>query len=682
MTTGAFQAPRRFQVAFVGGMLVLASALGWLAWTLVVQQRELAARRRTEQTAATADLAVAHLLTRIQGLHDSLTHWRDAVRTAPAELPAGAAVVRYAADGVRVFPNDGLAYWPDPVLNGASHAAALALVDRAAADVRAGRVARALAVYDELAALGRAPVANMPAALAARVGRLWVFERTGDAAAAAAERQALGRDLDAARWPIEYGAYRYLAGEADPSGATRTVATRRAALARAEAAAWIRDRWHDAGRRLADGREAVETAAGSALVVWREFDGELVALVADGTFVDREVEQPIRPVLQDRRAHLVLTSPGAPAPPADAGATSASRPVIRVAAETGLPWTVHVVPAPDPDGGPAARWPFAAGLGLLVGMVLASGWVIGRALTRELAARRLQSDFVAGISHEFRTPLSTLYQLSEMLKLGRVANDAERQVYYDLLHAESDRLRRLVEGLLSFGRLESRQADFQRAPLDLARRLPVWVEEFRTARPTPGHRVDHEQGPAEAVVEADEEALRCAVWNLLENAVKYSPSGGTVCVGLEADARRVAVTIRDNGVGIPRREQARIFDRFVRGEAARAHHIGGTGLGLPLTRLIARAHGGDVAVASEPGRGSTFTIALPLATSRGSGRREEPERRSDGGGPPVMTPRGPERSEGAERRSDGGGAPMTPRGPKRSEGAERRERLGVGPQPH
>jgi two-component system sensor histidine kinase SenX3 len=119
-------------------------------------------------------------------------------------------------------------------------------------------------------------------------------------------------------------------------------------------------------------------------------------------------------------------------------------------------------------------------------------------------------------------------------------------------------------------------------------------------------------------VQADREALRCALWNLLENAVKYSPGGETVHIDVTRDGRFVEIAVRDEGIGIPRDEQRRIFDRFTRGAEARERHIGGTGIGLATAREIVRAHGGEIIVVSEPGRGSTFTIRLQRATSTAS----------------------------------------------------------------
>jgi signal transduction histidine kinase len=112
-------------------------------------------------------------------------------------------------------------------------------------------------------------------------------------------------------------------------------------------------------------------------------------------------------------------------------------------------------------------------------------------------------------------------------------------------------------------------------------------------------------------VEADREALRCVLWNLFENAVKYSPDCDTVRVRVAGNLRQVEIAVRDQGVGIPRHEQRRIFEKFVRGSAARENNIRGTGIGLAMARQIVRAHGGDITVESEPGQGSTFRVLLP-----------------------------------------------------------------------
>ena len=147
--------------------------------------------------------------------------------------------------------------------------------------------------------------------------------------------------------------------------------------------------------------------------------------------------------------------------------------------------------------------------------------------------------------------------------------------------------------------------------LDVAALVRQSAAEFSERQQASGHRFDLEMaGPAPAY--ADREALRCVLWNLFENAVKYSPDCATVRVELATKGRQVEIAVRDQGVGIPRGEQRRIFEKFVRGSAARASNIRGTGIGLAMARQIVRAHSGDITVESEPGKGSTFRVMLPV----------------------------------------------------------------------
>jgi signal transduction histidine kinase len=252
-------------------------------------------------------------------------------------------------------------------------------------------------------------------------------------------------------------------------------------------------------------------------------------------------------------------------------------------------------------------------LAALAGMtivVIAGGYFITRAIAREVAVARLQSDFVATVSHEFRTPLTTLRQLSELLVGGRVSSEARRQEFYDTMLRESQRLQGLVEGLLNFARLESGQLEYRFVEVEPVAFLREVVDDFRATGGCAA-RVHLDAAPSVPVIRADRALLARVVWNLLDNAVKYSPQEGAVRLQLRNVGNQAVVHVIDEGFGIPNDEQAAIFGRFVRGSSARARAIKGTGIGLAMAREIVRAHGGDITVESVPAQGSTFTITLP-----------------------------------------------------------------------
>ena len=285
----------------------------------------------------------------------------------------------------------------------------------------------------------------------------------------------------------------------------------------------------------------------------------------------------------------------------------------RRSGDTGLPWHVEVASA-GPSGQPGAfaqrRRLLVAGFALLALMALAASYLIFRAVRREIAVGRLKSDFVAAVSHEFRTPLTALRQFTDMLREHGNLSDERRRLCYEAQSRATDRLTRLVESLLDFGRIEAGARPYRFERRDCAELVERVVEEFRREVQAVGYEVEfHGNGPAQ--IEADGEALSRAVWNLLDNAVKYSPDRRTIEVGLERREQSVSIAVRDRGIGIPAHERAAIFVKFHRGEQARARGIQGTGIGLAMVEQIVKAHHGRVELESEPGKGSTFTIVLP-----------------------------------------------------------------------
>jgi signal transduction histidine kinase len=154
--------------------------------------------------------------------------------------------------------------------------------------------------------------------------------------------------------------------------------------------------------------------------------------------------------------------------------------------------------------------------------------------------------------------------------------------------------------------------EFRIEPLDLASRVRDVAGEFFAAPQARGHRIELDVDGDVSTVCGDREVLRTLVWNLLENSAKYSPDCDTIWVTLRQRDAAVELSVRDRGVGIPKSEQRRVFERFVRGAGARTSGVGGTGIGLAMVKRIVEAHGGRITLESEPGAGSTFTVVLPM----------------------------------------------------------------------
>jgi PAS domain S-box-containing protein len=241
-----------------------------------------------------------------------------------------------------------------------------------------------------------------------------------------------------------------------------------------------------------------------------------------------------------------------------------------------------------------------------------------RDITQEVEVDRLKSEFVTNVSHELRTPMTSIKGYADILLLGAAGPLNEHQSkFIEVIKHNADRLSTLVNDLLDISRMESGRAELVRRPVRMADILQMVADTLRG-------RIDQEKKPMTLRVDApadlpdvwaDRERLTQAVMNLGDNAFSYSPPGGTVTLQARVDEAHgeMVVEVTDTGMGIAPQEQARLFDRFYRGEQALISGMAGTGLGLPIARQLVDMHGGRVWLArSEVGKGSTFAIALPL----------------------------------------------------------------------
>jgi signal transduction histidine kinase len=226
---------------------------------------------------------------------------------------------------------------------------------------------------------------------------------------------------------------------------------------------------------------------------------------------------------------------------------------------------------------------------------------------------RLKDDFVASVSHELRTPLTSIRGYLELLHDGEGGPlTGNQREFLTVIDRNADRLLRLVGDLLDVAQIDGGQIVLERERVALAAIAEDAVEGARAVACTRGIDLISEASAA-PFVHADPSRLAQVVDNLVSNALKFTPTGGTVRVRVAAEADRAVLTVSDTGMGIPKDEQARLFERFFRANAAGERAIPGTGLGLWITKTIVDAHEGAIAVTSEAGSGTTFVVELPLA---------------------------------------------------------------------
>jgi signal transduction histidine kinase len=475
---------------------------------------------------------------------------------------------------------------------------------RAGALLRLGRILRkskrleeALEAYRTLSSSGDVWIEGLPAELAGLEGQRATLITMGDGRRAHAVASALANNLDRGRWAITRGVaefYRDGASSDTPPDAWRLAYALSETMGEAN------------GRLSARGQRIIRTDRGSVLVMWRT-SGERAALLA-----------AFAPAFL---AGDALNSAGWQIADADgqtiAGGAAPSHTAARILGHSDYPWTVRTwnPSAQSLDGNRNGQAILLTMMGAMLVFVWGASYFIARAMRRESDVARLQSDFVAAVSHEFRSPLTTVRQMAEMLESGRLHSEERRRTYYGIIASEAARLQRLVETLLNFGRMEAGAAQYQFADIDAGALVRTVVHEMAPQAQHAGTHIDL-SGPDTAVrVRADAAALALALRNLIDNAIKYSPDRSAVQVQWKSENSRAAICVADRGVGIPGAEQHAIFRKFVRGRSAIDANIRGTGVGLSMVQEIVRAHGGEIRLDSQVGRGSAFTLFVPLANA-------------------------------------------------------------------
>jgi signal transduction histidine kinase len=644
--------PPRSLLVLIGAITIVPLVvLLWLGWQLLEQDRALEAQQRDQQRAAAADRITAALERAVaaaeQRLAAGATDWaHDAVTltirgdrltveprrhvtflpvVAPLPTPQGAALddldaAEYRA-GSLISAIDRLTTLSRSADRLETRIAARFRLARV--QHRAGRADEALATYAALATVDDVGIGDVPVALAARYARARAFEARGENEDLHREAQALLSDLRAARWPLTAAVYRaYLDDARRWAGEAGSAPPPAEEMGEAAAVVWEQRHDLDPGSQESSGRGRLAVGGTIVTMTWQVIPDGVRVLLVMPSFVTREFRVEADKVARESGASVRIDGLNATHDvPRLASTDAAEPPVIRQRAVTGLPWDVTIAPGgSDVMAGAFAlrrRW-LLAGFALLVAMAFTSAALIVRAVNRELATARLQSDFVAAVSHEFRTPLTTLRQFTERLRDRPVMADDMRRVCYDAQLRATDRLTRLVESLLDFGRMDAGAQPYHFEPIDCADIVQSVVDDFRADATAAGHDVQlHRNGATP--VHADGPAIARAVRNLLDNAVKYSPAAPVVDVDVHRVDREAVIAVRDRGIGIPPGELPAVFGRFRRGTEARIRGIKGTGLGLAMVDAIVKAHLGRVEVDSRPGEGSTFRIHLPLAVDDGHG---------------------------------------------------------------
>ena len=255
----------------------------------------------------------------------------------------------------------------------------------------------------------------------------------------------------------------------------------------------------------------------------------------------------------------------------------------------------------------------SVGLGsLVVGIILLGIFIIYRDIRREEEVSKMKSEFISNVSHELKTPIASIRMLADNLRERRIGSEARRMEYYNLISKEGARLSRLIENILAFSRMEEKRKAFRLERHELSPIVSETVRQFKSLVEERAHDISIDAAGALPEVMIDPDAIALAVFNLIDNAVKYSERNTPVSVRLRRSDSFLCIEVEDHGTGISKSDQEKIFDKFYRVHEHEGKKIPGSGIGLTLVREIAQAHNGRVQVQSRLGEGSTFQLMLPI----------------------------------------------------------------------
>jgi len=248
---------------------------------------------------------------------------------------------------------------------------------------------------------------------------------------------------------------------------------------------------------------------------------------------------------------------------------------------------------------------------LVVGIVLLGILIIYRDIRREEELSSMKSEFISNVSHELKTPIAAIRMLADNLRQSRVPEEARKMEYYHLISKESARLSHLIENILDFARIEEKRKAYHLERCDVSSLVSETVRQFTSLMEEKSQRIEMTLEEPLPEVLADPEALALALFNLLDNAAKYSEKESQINVRVLRNDGFLCIEVEDHGVGIPKKDQARIFEKFYRVQRDAGKRIPGSGIGLTLIKEIAEAHNGRVELKSDTGAGSTFRLMLP-----------------------------------------------------------------------
>jgi two-component system phosphate regulon sensor histidine kinase PhoR len=622
---------RRSLPSFLGVVICLALWQVWLTWQLREKDRSLTAQRSRERVEQVADLAVAQLT-------GTLVDWDLRVReivalppqgTGKSRLPDAATIVLLTANSVKAYPKP-LLFVPEfhstpagmpeafesaeqieyrdqrydlaiEALQPLAHRAATrpeALLRMARLKRKLGDTQGALATYDRLSQELALSPSGVPYALLAVGARCGILAGLGDSRQTAAEAARMRAALREGRWPLRNETFHYYWAEANRLLHSDQEPPRDLAEFSSLVSS-LYQRWQGE-MHSGSNSSGRQIQPDSSLLVWHAGPSHLTALFLPPNWLASALKLPAN--ANDIHWKVSTSVPvNGPEPH-----------VIRSLSEAGLAGKLDFWSLTGDSTGERNRALWLGGIALMLLLVLTGAYAIHRGVNHELHVVQLQSDFVSAVSHEFRSPLTTLRTLTEMLSQDRLSGEDRRRQSYGFLERETRRLQRLVEDLLDFGRMESDRKQYRLALHDVFALVRTAVTNFREDALASGFQVELYLVEGQATVQADEEALVRALRNLLENAVKYSPGCRTIWVDGAVQGNHAAVSIRDRGMGIEPHEQREIFQKFVRGSTAKRAGIKGTGIGLSMVRQIVEAMGGQIQLESSTGVGSTFTVLLPL----------------------------------------------------------------------